>query len=79
MALKLSITTPEGLVHQGGASTVVVPARDGELGILPRHAPLIAQLGAGTLKVLPDDGSGELTFFVDGGFTQVSSDQVQIP
>ena len=78
MPLNLSITTPEGLVHEGEATMVVVPASDGELGILAGHAPLIAQLGAGSLRVHPGNGKEELAFFVDGGFAQVSGNQVLV-
>ena len=78
MPLKLAITTPEGLVHQGEASFVVVPALDGELGILPRHAPLIGQLGVGELRVRPASGKSEERFFLSGGFLQVLNDQVLV-
>jgi F-type H+-transporting ATPase subunit epsilon len=78
MPLKLSITTPEGLVHQGEAMFVVVPALDGELGILPRHAPLIGQLGVGELRVRPASGKSEERFFLSGGFLQILKDQVLV-
>ena len=41
-SLEVLITTPEGLVYKGPGSRLVLPAHDGELGVLPRHAPLIA-------------------------------------
>ena len=78
MPLKLAITTPEGLVHQGEASFVVVPALDGELGILPRHAPLIGQLGVGELRARPASGKSEERFFLAGGFLQILNDQVLV-
>jgi len=77
LALKLSVTTPEGLVHQGEARKVIVPALDGELGILSRHAPLIAMLGVGELRVTPAAG-GESYFFIAGGFLQVLKDRVVV-
>ena len=77
MNLTLSITTPERLVYNGEARFVVVPAHDGELGILPRHAPLVALLGTGELRVTPADGAGgKRCFFVDGGFVQVLDNKV---
>jgi len=78
MPLKLSITTPEGLVFQGETLFVVVPALDGELGILPRHAPLIGQLGVGELRARPASGKSEERFFLAGGFLQILKDQVLV-
>ncbi|MGH2627474.1 MAG: ATP synthase F1 subunit epsilon, partial [Anaerolineales bacterium] len=78
MAIQLSITSPEGVIHRGEASAVVLPALDGEMGILPRHAPLIGQLGVGELRVKPAAGGAEGRFFVAGGFVQVLKDQVLV-
>lgn len=77
MALRISITTPDGLVYQGEGASVVVPAADGELGIYPLHAPLIGRLGVGELRVRPATGD-TLKFFLSGGFVQVLKDQVLI-
>lgn len=49
--LRVSITSPEGQVFQGNASSVVVPEVSGELAILPRHAPMIVRLGSGELRI----------------------------
>ena len=71
------VATPEGPVFDGKARSVVVPAADGELGILPRHAPLIAALGCGELRV--EEESGEKgRYFLDGGFVQVLSNRVTV-
>jgi F-type H+-transporting ATPase subunit epsilon len=78
MALQVTITTPEGLVHRGEARKVIVPAFDGEMGFLPHHAPLVATLGAGELRVTPADGAGVLSFFAAGGFVQVVRDRVVV-
>jgi len=74
------ITTPEGLVYQGEAQQVVVPAHDGEMGILPQHAPLIGEMGVGELRVQPAAGGATpaLSFLVDGGFLQVLQDRVVV-
>jgi len=77
------VASPEGLVFEGDARSVVVPAIDGELGILPRHAPLIASLGQGELRVKlagASGGSGKAMarFFLEGGFVQVMKDQVML-
>ena len=78
-ALQCVITSPEGLIFEGAARSVVVPAPDGEVGILPRHAPLIGTLGSGEVRVEPAEGSGKKArFFLDGGFVQVLKNKVTI-
>jgi F-type H+-transporting ATPase subunit epsilon len=56
-------------VAQGHADEVVAPAYDGSLGILRGHAPLMALLGTGTLRI--DHGREEKSFTVSGSFLQV--------
>jgi F-type H+-transporting ATPase subunit epsilon len=72
--LKVAIVSPERTLFDGPAEMVVVPAWDGELGILRGHAPMLALLGKGTLRVT--DGQAECRFAVDGGFLQVADDTV---
>jgi F-type H+-transporting ATPase subunit epsilon len=76
--MKVTITTPDGLVHSGEALKVILPVHDGELGVLPHHAPLVAMMGAGELRVTPAEGLGVLSFFVEGGFLQVLNDRVTV-
>jgi F-type H+-transporting ATPase subunit epsilon len=54
---------------------VVAPAFDGEVGILPSHAPMITVLGQGTLRV---NGVTNARFTVSGGFVQVVDDNVRV-
>ena len=49
--LKCEIVTPEGLIHDGRAEMVVVPGEMGELGVLPRHAPLVSRTVVGEARV----------------------------
>ena len=74
--LKLRVVTPEKPVFDGEVESVVVPAHDGEIGILPRHARLLASLGAGELRA--DVGSIVERFYVEGGFVQVSDNRVTV-
>lgn len=74
--LKVAVISPERTVFDGPAEMVVVPAWDGELGILHGHAPMLALLGKGTLRVT--DGAAESRFAVEGGFLQVSGDVVTV-
>ncbi len=76
MPLQLEVVTPERLAYSDEVDEVLVPGSDGELGILPHHAPLVATLGAGELRILK---SGEWeTFAVMGGFVQVRPDKVVV-
>jgi F-type H+-transporting ATPase subunit epsilon len=74
--LKVSVISPERTLFEGEATQVVAPAYDGEVGILTDHAPMMALLGRGTLRVAAS--AGEQRFMVDGGFLQVVDNQVRV-
>ena len=78
--LSIRVVTPEGALFKGEATFVAAPAVDGEVGILPRHTPLIARLGIGPLRVekTADSGGETLRFAVRGGFLQVVNDEVTL-
>jgi F-type H+-transporting ATPase subunit epsilon len=75
--VKLAIISPERVVFEGDVDRVVVPAFDGEVGILARHAPLIALLGRGDVRLAGGPGAGR-RFAVQGGFVQVADDVVRV-
>jgi F-type H+-transporting ATPase subunit epsilon len=73
--LKVSVISPESVLFEGETDSVVAPAYDGEVGILTGHAPLMALLGDGQLRL----GSGPgRAFNVSGGFMQVLDNQVRV-
>jgi F-type H+-transporting ATPase subunit epsilon len=73
--LKVSVISPEAVLFEGETDSVVAPAYDGEVGILTDHAPLMALLGQGQLRL----GSGsDRRFNVSGGFLQVLNNQVRV-
>ncbi len=74
MPIQLDIVTPERLAYSDVVDGVQLPGADGELGILPHHAPLVTMLGAGELRIR--SGGTEETFAVFGGFVQVRPDRV---
>jgi F-type H+-transporting ATPase subunit epsilon len=76
MALILEIVTPEARVYSETVDTVVIPTVEGEVGILPGHIPLVAQVGAGELRATK--GNVTQLLIVGGGFAQVSGDKVSI-
>lgn len=73
---QVSIISPEKSLFDGEATFVVVPAFDGEMGILADHAPLMATLGDGVLRV--ETHSGTRRFSVAGGFVQVVDNRVSV-
>lgn len=77
-ALHVRVVSPERLVYEGDASALVVPAWDGFLGILPRHAPLLALLGHGRLTVEGPGGANDRSYYVAGGVLKVENNQVTV-
>jgi F-type H+-transporting ATPase subunit epsilon len=76
MPLHLEIVTPERLAYEGDVDAVVCPGIEGELGILPHHAPLLTTLGLGELRIRT--GGQEEYFAIAGGFLQVRPDKVVV-
>lgn len=74
--MRVTIISPEQAVYDGEATSLVAPAYDGEVGILPRHAPFMTLLGEGKLRVREDETSRE--FAVRGGFLQVLDNTVRV-
>jgi F-type H+-transporting ATPase subunit epsilon len=76
MPLRLDIVTVERLVYSEEVDMVIAPGIEGELGILPRHAPLLTALTYGELRV--KRGDEEDSFAIGGGFIEVQPDQVTV-
>jgi F-type H+-transporting ATPase subunit epsilon len=74
--LLLEIVTPERLAFEGEVDSVNCPGIEGELGILPHHAPLVSTLGVGELVIRR--GGEEEYFAIAGGFLQVRPDKVVV-
>jgi F-type H+-transporting ATPase subunit epsilon len=75
LRLRLELVTPHGPVFQDDVNMVIIPGVAGELGVLPRHAPIITRLTIGRLRVLDTDGTW-LNFAVADGFAKVQNDKV---
>ena len=70
----ISVVTPEGAAFEGDAEMLIVPGAAGEIGVLARHAPLVAMLKAGSTRV--HMGDGQIQEFATGpGFFQVLEDR----
>jgi F-type H+-transporting ATPase subunit epsilon len=75
LLLRLELVAPTGPVFEGDVQMVVLASTTGELGILPHHASLVAQLGIGRLRALMPDGDW-MTFAVAEGFAKVQFNKV---
>ncbi len=75
-SVPLSVVTPQRSLYEGPVEFLVCRGADGELGVLPRHAPLITYLKAG-LVMIRNQGVEEL-LFVAGGFLEIQPDRVTI-
>jgi F-type H+-transporting ATPase subunit epsilon len=73
--LLCEIVTPERILYHNEAQMVVAPAIDGEIGILPLHAPLVTVLKAGEIRVRVDEHEVDW-IAVSGGYLQVHEDKV---
>jgi F-type H+-transporting ATPase subunit epsilon len=70
----VSVVTPEGAAYEGDAEMLIVPGAAGEIGVLARHAPIVAMLKAGSTRV--HVGDGEVREFATGpGFFQMLEDR----
>jgi F-type H+-transporting ATPase subunit epsilon len=76
MPLHLEIVTPERQAYSDDVDAVYCPGIEGELGVLPHHAPLLSTLGIGELRI-HKDGQEEY-FAIAGGFLQVRPDKVVV-
>jgi len=70
------VLSPERAAYDGDADAVVAPAFDGQVGILPRHAPFVTLLGKGPLTIR--SGGVDTRFHLTGGFLQVSGEAVRV-
>jgi F-type H+-transporting ATPase subunit epsilon len=74
--MQVTVISPEASMFDGEADAVVAPAFDGEVGILPNHAPLMTLLGEGTLTVRRAGAVDR--FSIRGGFLQVVDNRVRV-
>ncbi len=80
MVLKVEIVTPEKLVAEAECHMVVIPAEAGEMGVLENHAPEIANLSSGEVKLFKaeNDNTASQTFRIKGGFVEINSSTCRI-
>jgi F-type H+-transporting ATPase subunit epsilon len=71
----VSLVTPDGAAYEGQAEMVIVPGQIGEIGVLARHAPLIATLKAGATRIHRGEGIDVLEYATGPGFFQMLHDR----
>lgn len=75
-AITLRVITPESIVLDTTTSSVRLPGVDGSIGVLPRHAPMVAALGVGPLSYR--HAGADHPVFVAGGFAEVRGDTIRV-
>jgi F-type H+-transporting ATPase subunit epsilon len=75
--IHIDIVSAEGQIFSGEASMIFVPGSQGELGIAPRHAPLLTTLSAGEVRV-QTEGQDEQVFYVGGGALEIQPHLVTV-
>jgi len=75
--IRVDIVSAEGEIYSGEATMVFAPASQGDLGIAPRHAPLITTMRPGEVRVQTEDGEEQI-FFITGGALEIQPYQVTV-
>ncbi len=76
--IRIDVVSAEESIYSGEAEFVVLPGIMGELGIYPRHAPLITQIHAGTVRIKVPGKEEEEMVYVQGGFLEVQPDHINV-
>ena len=76
--IRIDVVSAEESIYSGDAEFVVLPGIMGELGIYPRHAPLITQIHAGTVRIKVPGKDEEEMVYVQGGILEVQPDHINV-
>jgi F-type H+-transporting ATPase subunit epsilon len=76
--IHVDVVSAEEQIFAGEAEFVVLPGEAGELGIYPKHTPLITRIKPGAVRIKPADGSEEQLIFVAGGVLEVQPNVVTV-
>jgi F-type H+-transporting ATPase subunit epsilon len=75
--LNVTLVTPNGMIFDGEATTVTLPGKEGEFGVLPNHVSLVSLLDAGVIEITKPDGKVE-SVVIDWGYAKVNENSVDI-
>ncbi len=76
--MHVDVVSGEEAIYSGDAEFIVAPAHEGEIGVYARHAPMIALINAGTLRITPAGKGEEVLLFVSGGMIEVQPHHVTV-
>jgi len=76
--MHVDVVSSEEAIYSGDAEFIVAPAHEGEIGVYARHAPMIALIKAGTLRITPAGKGEEVLLFVSGGMIEVQPHHVTV-
>ncbi|MCA1823169.1 MAG: F0F1 ATP synthase subunit epsilon [Mycobacteriales bacterium] len=76
--MRVELVSAERRLWSGEAEMVVGRTTEGEIGILPGHAPLLGELGSGTVRIRPPGGGDEVVAAIHGGFLSVTGETVSV-
>jgi F-type H+-transporting ATPase subunit epsilon len=76
--MRIDVVSAEESIYSGEAEFVVLPGIMGELGIYPRHTPLITQIKAGTVRIKVPGTTEDVLVYVQGGFLEVQPDHINV-
>jgi F-type H+-transporting ATPase subunit epsilon len=76
--MRLEIVSSEGKIFSGQVAFTVVPGEGGDLGIYPRHAPLLTRMRPGSVRFKTAENSAEELIYVSGGILEIQPDQITV-
>jgi F-type H+-transporting ATPase subunit epsilon len=76
--MKLNILTPERKIFEGEVYGILVPGVEGYFELLANHAPIVAALGSGNMKVLKDKNNNVEEYKINGGFVEMSNNNTVV-
>lgn len=78
MTMHVDVVSAEEQIFSGPATMLFAPGAMGDLGIMPRHAPLLTRIKPGELRIITEQGDDELVLYVSGGMLEVQPEAVTI-
>ena len=75
--IKLSIVTPNGEIFSGDVKSVILPGKEGEFGVMPKHASLVSALTVGVIDIVNTDSTEDM-IAINWGHVKVSGDMVDV-
>ena len=73
--ISFDLVSPENLIFNDEVGMIIVPGKDGDIGVLPGHSKLLSSLRPGRVMVYGEDKNLLKSFFVEGGFIEVNPDK----